>query len=71
MRDALSPMGKHSVCAEGLQTLVGFIHNRQHIKQNECPDKGTFVGASDETPFGDEERDSVTKNLMPLLRGFP
>src|SRR6516225_1790268 len=54
----LSPMGKHSVCAQGLQMLMGFIHNRQRINRaKECPDRGTFVGAwLWETPFGDEER---------------
>ena len=46
----LSPTGKHSVCAQGLQMLMGFIHNRQHINRaKECPDRGTFVGASRHT----------------------
>jgi hypothetical protein len=36
----LSPTGKHSVCAQSLQMLMGFIH-RQHIKRaKECPDQG-------------------------------
>jgi hypothetical protein len=41
----LSPTGEHSVCAQGLQMLMGFIHNRQHINRaKECPDRGRLSG---------------------------
>jgi hypothetical protein len=63
-------MGKHSVCAQGLQMLMGFIHNRQHINRaKECPDRGRLSGhGSDETPFGDEERISLTRTYVLAAR---
>ena len=48
--------------------LMGFIHNRQHVNLGEknAPTEGRLSGqGSDKTPFGDEERMSVTKTYIP------
>ena len=49
--------------------LMGFIH-RQHINgARECPDRGRLSGhGPDETPFGDEERISVTETYVLAAR---
>jgi hypothetical protein len=65
----LSPTGKHSVCVQGLQMLMGFIHNRQHINRAKImPRQGRLSGHLMRHLSGTKKGISVTKTYVPAAR---